>query len=451
MKILIKDIKIGPRQRLDLGDLSDLDTMADPTIGQIQNVGIDQNNLLLWGRRRLAKAITLGWSEINATVRHINNEVTAQEIEFFEDLGRKGRTWQEETVAMAKLFALKSRQAREQNKSFGVREMGEYIKCSKDFVSQYVFNVAVPLLNEPKDKELWEQPNFFGALTLLRNRQEKETAGVLQERHAKAQAAIAAMQGKQAAIKNNELIIEGHFPSSVDKVDTTLLMPPKLGMTLSLMQRAVLYNNTFKHLGPPNTDLFYSNKNNREFITGFWFVGGANISELYGSYQIEYLKRIESLFPDAVKVIHLFVGSLPPSDRYLRVGLPQGDTKPDIECDAHELSSKLPFKCDLIYADPPYSIEDSEHYQNSMVNRARVLDECAMVLNDNGIIVWIDQALPTFKNELLTFIGAIGYIRSTGNRFRIVSLFQKAKKLCPPTQSKPQIEVTILPKNTEFV
>lgn len=422
MKIPIADIKIGPRQRIDLGDIPAL-AESMKRLGQIHNIGIGNENILIWGRRRLAAATSLGWMEIEATVRPDLTQVDEQELELEEDIKRKDRTWQEETVALAKLFALKSKQAREKGTSFGVREMGEYIGYSKDLVSQYVFNVAVPLLAEPRDKELWEQPNFFGALTLLRNRQEKESSIHVQIRHAKAQAAIQAMQ---LATKTAPTV-PGAVPSPVDKVDTTSLMPPKLGMTLTLHERALLYNNAFKHLGPPNTDLFYSNKNDREFLNGFWFVGGGNISELYGSYQIEYLKRIETLFPDAVKVIHLFVGSLPPSDRYLRVGLPQGDTLPDIECDAHELSSKLPFKCDLIYADPPYSIEDSEHYQNSMVNRARVLDECANVLNDKGMIVWIDQALPTFKNELLSFVGAIGYIRSTGNRFRIVSLFKKAK------------------------
>lgn len=445
MKIAIADIKIGPRQRIDLGDIPAL-AESMKRLGQIHNIGINEHNILIWGRRRLAAATLLGWTDIECVQKSGITDLDEQTLELEEDIKRKDRTWQEETVALAKLFALKSKQAREKGTPFGVREMGDYIGYSKDLVSQYVFNVAVPLLAEPRDKELWEQPNFFGALTLLRNRQEKESSVHVQIRHAKAQEAIAAMQSKGMVNLN------APFPKSpVDKVDTTPLMPAKLGMTLTLRERALLYNNAFKHLGPPNTDLFYINKNDREFLTGFWFVGGANISELYGSYQVEYLKRIETLFPDAVKVIHLFVGSLPPSNRYLRVGLLQGDTKPDIECDAHELSSKLPFKCDLIYADPPYSVEDSEHYQNSMVNRARVLDECAMVLNDNGMIVWIDQALPTFKNELLSFVGAIGYIRSTGNRFRSVSLFKKAQPKCKPdTQSKPQIESIPSPKTTEF-
>lgn len=200
---------------------------------------------------------------------------------------------------------------------------------------------------------------------------------------------------------------------------------------LTLAQRCDLYNNAYSHLGPPNTPLYVHPGPQRSFATAHWFVGGGNISELYGSYQTEYLERISVLFPDATKVVHLFVGSLPPSPRYVRVGLPQGDTKPDIECDAHRLSSNMVVKNlgpELIYADPPYSVEDSEHYANSMVNRPRVVDECAEVLQPGGWLVWMDQALPVFSNKKLSYVGCISYIRSTGNRFRCVLLFRKVVK-----------------------
>lgn len=197
---------------------------------------------------------------------------------------------------------------------------------------------------------------------------------------------------------------------------------------LTLDQRASLYNNAYSHLGPPNTPLYVHHGPKRSFATAHWFLGGGNISDLYGAYQVEYLERITTLFPDAGRVVHLFVGSLPPSPKYTRVGLREGDTVPDVECDAHELSSRLAFRPDLIYADPPYSVEDSEHYANSMVNRPRVVDECAEVLQPGGWLVWMDQALPVFSNNKLRYSGCISYIRSTGNRFRCVLLFQKLVK-----------------------
>lgn len=190
----------------------------------------------------------------------------------------------------------------------------------------------------------------------------------------------------------------------------------------SLQSRADFFNKAFPQLIP----LYVSQREERPFILGFWFVGGGNVSSFYGSYQVAYLTQIETLFPDATSVVHLFSGSLPPSSKYTRVGIdPTGQYKSDIECDAHQLSSFLPFRPDLIYADPPYSVEDSEHYQNSMVNRTKILDECGTILQPGGFVVWMDQALPLFSNKLLRLVGGIAYIRSTGNRFRLVSLFQK--------------------------
>ena|SRR2546421_10913768 len=160
-------------------------------------------------------------------------------------------------------------------------------------------------------------------------------------------------------------------------------------------------------------------------LYGFWFLGGARHSDFYGSYHVNYLDRIQSLFPDAEKVLHLFSGALPPSPKYTRFGMGEGE-KPDIVGNAEQLSSILKFKPDLIFADPPYSIEDSmEHYKVGLVNRPRVIKECAVVLQRGGFLVWLDQVLPVFDNKDLNLVGLIGYIRSTSNRFRCISIFRK--------------------------
>lgn len=195
--------------------------------------------------------------------------------------------------------------------------------------------------------------------------------------------------------------------------------------TLTLHQRVAYYNTSF-----PPPPLVVSRLANKEFLHGFWFLGGAraNGSQFYGAYSEEYLKRVTSLFPDATKVLHLFSGSLPFSQNYTRVGIdPTGLGKTaDIVGNAENLSSFLPFKPDIVYADPPYSVQESEdEYGVPLVNRNRVLDECSIVLQPGGYIVWLDQFLPLFSNNKLTLVGGIAYIRSTGNRFRLVSIFRK--------------------------
>ena len=193
---------------------------------------------------------------------------------------------------------------------------------------------------------------------------------------------------------------------------------------LTLHQRIEKYNATF-----PPPPLHIDRFAGREFIHGFWFLGGAraNGSEFYGAYHTEYLSRITTLFSDAQRVLHLFSGSLP-AGPYTRVGIdPTGLGKTaDIVGNAENLSSFLPFHPDIIYADPPYSVSEAEdEYGIALVNGPRVVEECAIVLQPGGFLVWLDQRLPIFSNDRLRLVGVISYIRSTGNRFRCVCIFQK--------------------------
>ena len=435
MKYPIKNILIGNRQRQDMGDISEL---ADSLrrLGQIHSIGVDDTGLLIWGMRRYLAASSLGWEEIEATVRTGLTVSDAQEIELEEDIRRKDRTWQEECIAVAKLFTIKARQARAAGQTFGIRDMATYTGFGKSFVADYVFTIGAVLAKEPRDEEIWACSTYSEALDKIRDRREKEAYQEMVSRREQGTKALEAPVAPVTAAAL-ETVAGSKLPTTVkdaiaglvQTADTTAPAAPVPMKRLSLRERAMLYSQSFAHLGPPNTPLFYINKDGREFIHGFWFVGGGNISSFYGSYQIEYLKRINSLFPDIKgkqEIVHLFSGSIPLCDEYTVVGLPDNDGhKPDIECDAEKLSSGLPFQPSLIFADPPYSVEDSEHYANAMVNRERVMSECSVVLKAGGYLVWIDQALPIFSNNELQLVGAIAYVRSTGNRFRVVTIFQK--------------------------
>ncbi len=185
---------------------------------------------------------------------------------------------------------------------------------------------------------------------------------------------------------------------------------------LSLYNRTDLFNAAF----PKTHPLVYHDG----LIYGFWFLGGSrHDTTFYGAYSKNYLDRIQALFPDASRVVHLFAGAMPVGP-YTRVGMGEGE-EPDIVGNAEQLASFLPFKPDLVYADPPYSQEDAEHYGPSLVNRDRVLKEVAVVLQRGGFCVWLDQCLPVYDNSTLNLVGLIGYIRSSANRFRVVSIFRK--------------------------
>ena len=468
MKIPITSIIVGTRQR-EHTDLAHAADMADSMkrLGQIHNIGVkpleDGKVQLIYGMHRLTAAKLLGWTEIEATIRVDLDEAMEQELELEEDVKRLDRTWQEKCLAMAKLYRIKQRAARAKGETFTTWDMAAYTGFGQTTVTNYIYKVAEHLENR-QDTELWACDNYQAALQIIRGRQQKEAEQEMERRRQNlialkpamdfvAQAVAPSLPANLASMSPEErsaFLDKYYADAAAARAAHTKPFPPQSGLpsnpnidefdapakpfpVLTLRQRVDAYNKQYENWTPPNTPITYFNKDQREFIHAFWFVGGGNISELYGAYQVGYLERITSLFPDAVKVVHLFTGSLPPSEKYVRVGLPQGDTKPDIECDAHEISSVLPArlgKVHVIYADPPYSVEDSEHYTNGMINRERVLQECALCLEDGGFVVWLDQALPLFSNAQLNLVGAIGYIRSTGNRFRMVSIFRKVA-VCP--------------------
>lgn len=459
MKYPLSQIKVGQRQRREFADIT---TLAESMqrLGQFHSIGLRPDGTLVWGMHRVMAAQSLGWPEIDAVVRDDLTEEMAFEIELEEDIRRKERTWQEEVIAIGQLFFLKARRARQNGTVFGVREMASYTNLGKTVVAEYVNTLGGALSKEPRDEELWACKTYTEALDMLRDRAEKVVYAELQARREAAKTAIVNQIPPEqlAALKTEFLETQPQpAPGSVREPDPTssiaawgAFLDKKLAaqkpastiapihvQKLALRERAIAYNTKYSHLWNQQLICFVNPAAPTEqYLIGHWFVGGGNISSLYGSYQIEYLRRIETLFPDITgkrEIVHLFSGGIPLSDNYTVVGLPDGDNKPDIVCDAHNLSSGLGFSPFLVYADPPYSVEDSEHYANSMVNRERVISECAVVLQPGGFLVWFDQALPLFSSNELELVGAISYIRSTGNRFRVVSIFRKP--LCQTTLS----------------
>jgi len=184
---------------------------------------------------------------------------------------------------------------------------------------------------------------------------------------------------------------------------------------ISLTERAEFYHRTF-----PNYPKLFVDKG---WLIGIWIIGNLykSRSNLYGSYPYSYLKRIKSLFPDCSKILHLFSGSVSEDDTF--------DINPNFNPtfvgDAHELSSIVNKKYDLILADPPYSNEDAKHYGVPMINRNKVVKECVKILEKGGFLVWLDQVYPMYRKTELKLVGTIGVIQSTNHRVRVAFIFKK--------------------------
>tara|TARA_R110001583_G_scaffold2720_6_gene18978 strand:+ start:703 stop:1257 length:555 start_codon:yes stop_codon:yes gene_type:complete len=161
---------------------------------------------------------------------------------------------------------------------------------------------------------------------------------------------------------------------------------------------------------------------NRNCIEGIWVMGNnyTTKTDLYGAYPYGYLKRIYSMFPLIKgKSLHLFSGSLPESPDYDKVDFNTG-------LDAETFGDIIPDNLyERIYADPPYSIEDCDHYGCCMVKRNIVFKQCLKVMKKDGILVWLDQVLPNYKKVEWDIIGRIGMVKSTNHRFRVITIFKK--------------------------
>jgi len=72
MQIKIKDIKIGTRYRKDMGDLQKLADSIKKQ-GLLQPIGIDQNNVLVFGQRRMEACKLLGYESIEARIVDVSS------------------------------------------------------------------------------------------------------------------------------------------------------------------------------------------------------------------------------------------------------------------------------------------------------------------------------------------------------------------------------------------
>lgn len=161
-------------------------------------------------------------------------------------------------------------------------------------------------------------------------------------------------------------------------------------------------------------------------VVGTWIMGNDYRvkSGYYGGYPAGYLRRVKALFPDKKHVLHIFSGRVDQS------ALP-GDTvdinpklKPTYIDDAQTLERVPLEKYDLVLADPPYSVEDAERYQTTMIKRNSVM-RALQRLKPGAHVVWLDQVLPMYRKDNFAVNAVIGMVKSTNHRFRVVTVFEK--------------------------
>lgn len=147
--------------------------------------------------------------------------------------------------------------------------------------------------------------------------------------------------------------------------------------------------------------------------------------DFYGSYPAGYLKRIKALFPDKRHVLHLFSGKVDLAVLPGKTVDINPANSPDYVDDAQTLTRVPLDEFDLVLADPPYSVEDCDHYQTTMIKRNVVMRALGERCRPGCHVVWLDQVLPMYRKDQWAMEAVIGMVKSTNHRFRVVTVFCK--------------------------
>lgn len=168
-------------------------------------------------------------------------------------------------------------------------------------------------------------------------------------------------------------------------------------------------------------------------VEGMWIMGNnyTTKSTLYGAYPHGYIQRVLAMFPEheSLKILHLFSGSVGKGN-WVTLDCVQS-RGPDVVGDAHNLASLFRHGIfDLVLADPPYSVEDCDHYGTPMIKRNIILQQLSLVVKPGGWVIWLDQVLPQYSKDVWHLGILIGMVKSTNHRFRVVTGFQLKEAVC---------------------
>jgi hypothetical protein len=162
-------------------------------------------------------------------------------------------------------------------------------------------------------------------------------------------------------------------------------------------------------------------------VVGTWIMGNNYkvASGYYGGYPAGYLRRIAALFPDRRNVLHVFSGQVDVEAMPGHTVDCNAETSPTYVADAHDMAGVPIANYDLILCDPPYSVEDAEHYKTTMVKRNVVLAALGRAASPGTHVVWLDQVLPMYRKAEWDVAAVIGMVKSTNHRFRVVTIFRR--------------------------
>lgn len=164
------------------------------------------------------------------------------------------------------------------------------------------------------------------------------------------------------------------------------------------------------------------------WVAGFWVIGNnyRKRTGYYGAFQGNFLRRIDALFPDRRRVLHLFAGEVDtaafPGDTL--------DVRAELRptwCVNAETCEGVPLReYDFVLADPPYGAAHAARYGTRQPDRRKVMAALAAGLQPGAWLVWLDQRQPMRRRDAWRIEGLIGLGGSTNHQYRAVAIFRRA-------------------------
>jgi site-specific DNA-methyltransferase (adenine-specific) len=284
MKLEIEKITVDPRQREELGDITQL-AGSLTRWGQLHPIIVDEQFHLITGFRRLTAAKSIGWTSIEAKTKAQLTPLEAQELELEENVQRKALTWQEEIAAKNKIHQLKVQtlgqaQPGPGSSGWGIRDTAAMLGESAGTISQDV-SLAQAISQFPT---LAEEPSKKSAMRKLRVMQERLVLNILGQRAA---AATTTQQTVQLLNESAKDMLSGLANESVDLIVTD----PPWGVDIDAM--ANLW-----HDSRDQKEVFDDNAKKQDIQFGIW----------KGYFTVP---AVDEVLPDIVRVLkpgaHLYL------------------------------------------------------------------------------------------------------------------------------------------------
>jgi ParB family chromosome partitioning protein len=194
----LSEVIVPERFRKDYGDLTFLKESIK-RYGLIQPIVVTQDRVLVGGGRRYASHIELGLDVIDVVYKETLSEADRLEMEALENIARKSFTWQEETLAVARIHRQRSRQAARSGDTWNTRLACELFGVSAGGLT-YVLKIAAKLEEELTYPEGRSRPYhaadscYDAYRTVFLGEQERAVLAELAKRHKQLSATTAPLE-----------------------------------------------------------------------------------------------------------------------------------------------------------------------------------------------------------------------------------------------------------------